>query len=84
MVKINVKEEIDNIKNELIPIKDEVCIVHDRIKKYNYIVTFDTNLEFIKAHLSIISVMDFTEEQKMEFFLSNEDIVIFGREDFLK
>jgi hypothetical protein len=84
MVKINVKEEIDNIKNELIPIKDEVCIVHDRIKKDNYIVTFDSNLEFIKTHLPIISVIDFTEKEKMEFFLSNEDIVIFGREDFLK
>jgi hypothetical protein len=84
MLKISVNEDIDDIKIKLMPINSEICIVHNRRKKDDFVVTFDSNLEFIKNQLSIISFEDFTEEKRIEFIMSDNDIVIAGRGDFLK
>lgn len=84
MLKITVNEDIENIKFKLLPIKNEICIVHNRRIKNDFIVTFGSNLEFIKNQLSVMSVEDYTEEKRIEFIMSDNDIVIVGREDFLK
>jgi hypothetical protein len=84
MKKIIVNEEIDVIKELLKPIKDQVCIVHHRQKKESYIVTYDSNIDFVKNRFSVLSLIDFTENERMDFVLSDEDILITGREDFLK
>ena len=84
MLKIKVNEEIDDIKTILSSIKNEICILHNRRKKDDFIVTANANLKFIQTHLSVLGFEDFTEKDKIEFVLSNEDILIAGRSDFLR
>lgn len=83
MIKIRVDNEIDDIKIQLLPIKNEICIVHNRKVKDDYIITFDNNLEFISNHLSVTRSEDFNDEKRLEFIVSDDDVVIIGRKDFL-
>lgn len=82
MIKISVNDSFEDIKIKLLPIKDEICIVHNRKVKDDYIVTFDENIEFIKARLSIISAEDFNAEKRVEY-IGSENIEMAGRVDFL-
>lgn len=82
MIKIRVDNEVDDIKIKLLPIKDEICIVHNRKVKDDYIITFHQNFEFINNRLSVILSEDFDDENRLEFMVS-DDVVIVGRKDFL-
>lgn len=84
MLKINVSGDIDNIKNKLLPIKNEVCIVHNRKNNDNYVVTFESNLDFIRNELLVKSIEAFTEEKRIESLMSDNDIVIAGRVDYIR
>jgi hypothetical protein len=84
MLKIRINEEIDDIKTLLSSIKNEVCIVHNRRKKDDFIVTSNANLKFIQTHLSVLEFEDFTEKDKVEFYLTDEDILIVGRAEYLQ
>jgi hypothetical protein len=84
MLKIRVNEELDDIKTSLSSIQNEVCIVHNRRIKDDFIVTLNANLEFIQSRLSVLAIEDFTEKDKAEFFFTDEDLLIVGRADFLQ
>lgn len=83
MIKVRVDNDVDYIKIKLLPIKNEICIVHNRRVKDDYIVTFDKNLEFISNCLFVISLEDFNDEKRSEFNDSDDDIVMIGRAEFL-
>lgn len=84
MLKIKVNEGLEDIKLKLSSIKSQVCIVHNRREKNEFIVTSNSNLAFIQTQLSVLETEDFTEKDKADFFFSDEDLLLIGRADFLQ
>jgi hypothetical protein len=86
MKKVNVIEKVEDIKEKLLRIKNEICIIHNRRTKDNFIVTFEKNLEFIRDHLSVISEEDFTNLKKIEFIVSDDSYLVGknGQNDHLR
>jgi len=85
MIKIKVVEDTETIKNKLFPIRDEICIVQNRKNRDDFIVTYDHHIDFIKKHLTINFVEEFSEMNKIDFIISNDnnDMSFTGRADFL-
>lgn len=85
MIKIKVDEEVEDIKNKLAPIKEKICIVNKIKGGGKFIVAYNSSKDFIKKNLTVTSIEEFTEKQKVKIFFSDDyaDIEIIGREDFL-
>ena len=81
MLKITINNTKETAMQALQHLKEEICIVSNEPNPIT-IITLETNLEFIRLNLSVISSSVFTEFDK--FQLINERNVSFtGRADFI-